>query len=90
MIMILVTGVYFFMSDNATIITGKISFFKNLWNTLDFLYKINQGAIYIFHAPPPLPLIRCFVSAPLNIKSNLAEPPLPSDDVIYERPSIAN
>ena len=41
-----------------------------------------------FLTPPP-PLIRCFVSEPYFIKSDLAEPPSPlASDVIYGRPLI--
>ena len=41
-----------------------------------------------FLTPLP-PLYRCFISDPLLIKSDLAEPPLPSD-VIYGRPLSFN
>ena len=39
----------------------------------------------------PLPLIRCFISVPLLIKSDLAEYSFPPpSDVIYGRPLIKN
>ena len=48
------------------------------------LQQLELGAVHIWRQmifavfwPPPSPLIRCFISTALLIKSDLAEPPLP-------------